>query len=165
MDVRIAQIVEEKKPALGEKGQYGYVRQPEAKQKRSRKKIRKTDEEGVAGPSHQDSDGDNMPIPVPMPYQPPTSEPQDGQPAGYPALLYPPTFSNHVQASPPSPAPATRLPLDPAIARQNAPEQEMEDGDEDGEWAIRIGTAPPPQWAKRRREHEEEEPSKRMRGT
>lgn len=47
LDIRIAQIVEEKKPAMGEKGQYGYVRQPEVKPKRNRRKSRKADEEGA----------------------------------------------------------------------------------------------------------------------
>ena len=55
LDVRIAQIVQEKKPALGEKGQYGYVRKPEEKPKRTRRKKNVAPEtngdEFLAGPS------------------------------------------------------------------------------------------------------------------
>ncbi|KAH8100632.1 hypothetical protein BXZ70DRAFT_165025 [Cristinia sonorae] len=167
LDVRIAQIVEEKKPALGEKGQYGYVRQAEVKPKRTRKKSRKSegeDSEVLAGPSNQDTEHFSVPAPVPIPVsyqQQSMPQPPDAPPPSYPTLLYAPSFPLH----PPPPMQINRPPLDPILARQNAPEQEMEDGEEDIEWPIRIGHGPPPAWAKRRREYEEEEPSKRSRGS
>ncbi|TCD66382.1 hypothetical protein EIP91_001431 [Steccherinum ochraceum] len=163
LDVRIAQVVEEKKPAMGEKGQYGYIRQPEAKPKRNRRKSRKgDDDEGLAEPSNLEQE---IPIPVPAVYQQPPADVQDAQPATYPALLYPSTFQMAQSQAASGSLPIAKNVLDPILARQNAQEQEMEDGEEDGEWAIKVGDAPPPAWAKRRREHEEEEPSKRARGS
>ncbi|KAJ8515265.1 hypothetical protein ONZ45_g7298 [Pleurotus djamor] len=46
-------------------------------------------------------------------------------------------------------------------------EEEMDDNEDDPEWAVRIGNAPPPAWAKRRAsgEHPEASPSKRVRET
>ena len=82
---------------------------------------------------------------------------------GYPAVMYPPAFAQMPPPSPPPPMPVTQLVLDSALARQSASEQEMEDGDEDGEWAIRVGNAPPPAWAKRRRDVDVDGPNKKPR--
>ena len=163
LDVRITRIVDEKKPAIGEKGQYGYVRQPEGKSKRSRKKNNRVDdEERVAGPSSQGADGDDHPIAGPVVFQQPIIQEED---VGYPAVMYPPAFAQMPPPSPPPPMPVTQLVLDSALARQSASEQEMEDGDEDGEWAIRVGNAPPPAWAKRRRDVDVDGPNKKPRMT
>lgn len=47
LDTMIAQIVDQKKPAPGEQGQYGYVRQDEEKHKRPRKKRAKPAEQNL----------------------------------------------------------------------------------------------------------------------
>lgn len=162
LDKKIAQVVEEKKPAHGEKGQYGYVRKPEEKPKRSRKKKiangETTDANG-AGPSNEvEEDIDHLPVPV-LPNIPGVLVPVQ-EPGNYAQLMYPPNSSSTF-----SQAGATQPgPVDVAAARENAPEEEMEDGEEATEWGIRVNNATPPSWAKRRSERaEEEEPAKRPR--
>ncbi|KAK7694539.1 hypothetical protein QCA50_001725 [Cerrena zonata] len=163
LDVRIAQIVQEKKPAMGEKGQYGYVRKPEEKPKRTRRKKNPAPEangdEPVAGPSTT-NDTEEPPITLPMPMAPPPPPPgmtiSDGPP-NYSAVLYsaPPPFSQ-LSAGPS---------MDSTTARQNAQEQEMEDGEEETQWPIRIADAPPPAWAMKRPLDAEESgnPAKKLR--
>ena len=153
LDVRIAQIVQEKKPALGEKGQYGYVRKPEEKPKRTRRKKNVAPEtngdEFLAGPSAVANGEDpslalslNM---APPPPPPPGMTISNGPPT-YSAVLFaagaPPPFM------PLAPAP----PVDPRTQKENAQEQEMEDGEEESQWSIRIAPedAPPPTWAAKR---------------
>ncbi|CAL1696051.1 unnamed protein product [Somion occarium] len=164
LDNRIAQIVEEKKPALGEKGQYGYVRKPEEKPKRTRRKknhVQDTNINGnVAGPSTK-NDIDEPPMALHLPLPPPP-HPGMAAPEG------PPNYSVVLYAHPPPPfppmiPPANGRPLDVALARQNAQEQEMEDGEEESQWPIRVADGPPPAWAKRRADTEEEGPNKRPR--
>ncbi|KDQ63777.1 hypothetical protein JAAARDRAFT_53966 [Jaapia argillacea MUCL 33604] len=55
LDFRIAAIVAQKKPVIGEKGQYGYVRAPEGKPKRPRKKPQPKLE--TPGPSNLNHNG------------------------------------------------------------------------------------------------------------
>ena len=68
--MKIAEIVDQKKPAHGEKGQYGYVRKPEEKPKRPRRKRNASEIDGsepVAGPSGLNTVDYSVSIPVGMP--------------------------------------------------------------------------------------------------
>ncbi len=158
LDVIIARVVEQKRPAQGQQGQYGYVRQPEEKPKRSRKKRSKgepdgNDDEGAT--SNGVEDLAQLPI-IPMPSAHPiqtriglapstaTTQFQNIQaPQGYPSII--PT-------RPPIPIPASA----PAPASEGQTEEEMEDPEET-QWPVRVGTAPPPAWAKRKAEDELED--------
>ncbi|KAI0639298.1 hypothetical protein C8Q77DRAFT_1046095 [Trametes polyzona] len=175
LDLKISEIVEEKKPAHGEKGQYGYVRAPEEKPKRTRKKSRNT----AASNGIVDMNGEPFgapvdgatPVPgpsglhsmetysVPMPPLPAMTGVmgQVGGPAdSFNPVVYQPPAPVFQHMSVPTPGP-----ISAEIARQNAREEEMED--DEVEWQIREGTGPPPAWAKRKLADEEEEPSKRQR--
>ncbi|RPD63051.1 hypothetical protein L226DRAFT_549322 [Lentinus tigrinus ALCF2SS1-7] len=159
LDAKIAQIVDQKKPAHGEKGQYGYVRKPEEKPKRVRKKksaMNDDSESPMAGLSTVHSmETYSVPMPVPVPLGGvlgPLPGPNDTfNPVAY--STPPPVFHNMSM-----PTPVTGQ-MDAATARQNAREEEMEDDDE---WAIREGNAPTPAWAKRKADAEES-PNKRAR--
>lgn len=170
LDVKIAQIVDQKKPAHGEKGQYGYVRKPEEKPKRPRKKRSTNGSESVepvAGPSGvhaMDSFAIPMPVPLPPPLQGLTGTVGGPNDAFNPALYAPQiAVFQHLPAptptldSAPGPAPAAG----PANHVSERREEEMED---DEEWQIRESNAPPPAWAKRKVE-EEDGPSKKQRLT
>ncbi|KAI0079610.1 hypothetical protein K474DRAFT_1591692 [Panus rudis PR-1116 ss-1] len=157
LDRRIAQIVDEKKPALGEKGQYGYVRKPEEKPRRSRKKKNQEAGENAAGPSHQDEAADATPVPLPPVAISTSVGPSNDHEGAYPMLLYP----SGPQPGFPQLLPPGAGPIDPALAQQHATEQELEDDEPD--WRIKEGSAPQPAWAKRKHESEEEEPAKRTR--
>ncbi|KAI9062966.1 hypothetical protein FKP32DRAFT_1592926 [Trametes sanguinea] len=169
LDAKIAEIVEQKKPALGEKGQYGYVRKPEEKPKRTRKKASRNNTaananaNGDAGSSGQPPQGIHtmetysVPMPVPMPgvMAPPVGGPTDG----FAPIMYEPPAPVFQHMPMPQPPPAT---IDPETARQqHAREEEMED--DEAEWQIREGTGPTPAWAKRKADVEEEEANKRQR--
>ncbi|KAJ7071211.1 hypothetical protein C8F01DRAFT_1109551 [Mycena amicta] len=97
LDARITAIVEQTKPAHGEKGQYAYIRKPEEKPKRTRKKKARE-------PSPSEDDEEDTP---------PLAEP--AKKAG------PSTDSTRA-------------------------EEEFND-EEGSEWAVRVGTSPPPPWA------------------
>ncbi|GBE78310.1 hypothetical protein SCP_0111950 [Sparassis crispa] len=161
LDARISEIVEQKKPAHGEKGQYGYVRKPEEKPKRVRKKARNNSDNGtVPGPSNIGEEIDPFPVPVPvaLPGMAGVLTAVGGPNDGFNPMMYvpgPPPIFQHMQVP-------TGSPMDIAVARQNAIEEEMED--DENEWPIREGNAPTPGWAKRKpEEHEEEGPIKRQR--
>ena len=161
LDTKIAQIVDQKKPAHGEKGQYGYVRKPEEKPKRVRKKktsMNGDSESPMAGPSTLHSmDTYSVPMPMPMPTLSGVMGPVPGPNDTFDPVAYqtpPPPVFQHMSM----PAPVTGQ-MDAATARQNAREEEMEDDDE---WQIREGNAPTPAWAKRKTD-EEEGPNKRAR--
>ncbi|KAH9857881.1 hypothetical protein C2E23DRAFT_719290 [Lenzites betulinus] len=161
LDARIQEIVEQKKPAHGEKGQYGYVRKPEEKPKRTRKKSRNsTANDGsapVPGPSGVHSlETYSMPMPVPLPPMTGVMGPVGGPEDGFNPVVYQPPAPVFQHMSVPTPGP----PMTAAMARQNAREEEVEDDEVD--WQIREGNAPTPAWAKRKID-EEEEPSKRQR--
>ncbi|KAI0651747.1 hypothetical protein C8Q79DRAFT_899456 [Trametes meyenii] len=168
LDVKIAEIVDEKKPAHGEKGQYGYVRKPEEKPKRTRKKRNSTN--GVAdgdpnagmkvegGPSTAPLETYSLPMPVPLSItgvMGPVGGPAD---SFNPIVYQPPTpVFQHI----PIPAPG-QGPLDTETARRDVRKEEMED--DEVEWQIREGHATPPAWAaKRKVDGEEEGPHKRQR--
>ncbi|KAI0724440.1 hypothetical protein C8T65DRAFT_704308 [Cerioporus squamosus] len=160
LDAKIAQIVDQKKPAHGEKGQYGYVRKPEEKPKRVRKKrssMNGDSESPIAGPSTAHSmDTYSVPMPVPLPTLTGVMGPMPGPNDTFSPVVYstPPPVFQHMSM----PAPVTGQ-MDAATARQHAREEEMED---DEEWQIREGNAPAPAWAKRKAD-EEEGPNKRAR--
>ena len=157
LDVKIGEIVDQKKPALGEKGQYGYVRKPEEKPKRTRKKRNGNDmdlDSPIAGPSMHALDAYSVPMPVPLPALSGVIGSVGGPNHAFSSVGYPASAPMFHQM----PAPATGH-MDAATARSQAREEEMEDDDE---WQIREGNAPPPVWAKRKLD-EEEGPNKRAR--
>ncbi|CDO72343.1 hypothetical protein BN946_scf184977.g40 [Trametes cinnabarina] len=166
LDAKIAEIVEEKKPALGEKGQYGYVRKPEEKPKRTRKKTRNSsaanastsDVVDTAPVSMHTMETYSVPMPVPMPgVMPPVSGPNDG----FAPIMYEPPASVFQHISVPQPPPPT---ISPETARhQHAREEEMED--DEIEWQIREGTGPPPSWAKRKPDDDEEDQANKRQRT
>lgn len=80
----------------------------------------------------------------------------------------PPTYSAVLYAPPPPPFPqlGPGPSVDPTPARQNAQEQEMEDGEEESQWPIRIAAdTPAPPWAVKRRADDDEDgkPAKKAR--
>ncbi|KAG6911844.1 hypothetical protein DXG01_000091 [Tephrocybe rancida] len=134
LDVLIASIVDRKKPAQGEKGQYGYVRQPEAKAKRTRKKRVKVSAAHVAMDELTESG-------LQIPAMPTMGMQQD--PPGTHGIQQE-IFSQH-------PVP---IPVDRSSVRRSPAEEEMDE--EGSEWMVKIGDAEPPQWAKRRHSEEHE---------
>lgn len=125
----ITAIVDQKKPAHGEKGQYGYVRQAEEKTRRTRKKRTKPEDELL----HADHTDRQM-----------TGCIDDNANPTVPIILFTPDqTSGEPQAS------MSRIP-----ARQSPDEEEMADGEESEEWRIRVGNQTPPPWAKRKADDE-----------
>jgi hypothetical protein len=178
LDPVIAQIVEDRKPTLGEKGQYGYVRKPEDKpSSRGRSRRRKAtsaetvnDEEVHAGgpqpgPSQPGLSQPELsqhippPPPPPHPMPPPHSmipiPPERFTAHGMPMLpphMYPPPHMMH-------PDDLARLgggPMDPLVHLPPPPMpgppplQRLPSTESDPEWAIRDGNQTQPNWAKRR---------------
>ncbi|KAK0233472.1 hypothetical protein IW262DRAFT_1257563, partial [Armillaria fumosa] len=119
-DDMIAAIVAETKPTLGQKGQYGYVRQPE-RRKRARKGV----------PKDEEFSEDLKPLVAKMETIP------DSQPIAGPSNI------GFPHASPMQGGPGIM-----SAVRGGSIEEEL-DGTE-SDWAIRVGNAPPPGWAKRR---------------
>lgn len=139
LDKHIQAIVELTKPSQGGQGQYGYVRQVE-KVKRVRKK-RPVKRQGSA---EAETSG--------VYNEEPTSD------LGVVDMaVFPVPGQNVLSQNDPLPVPVRRSPA----------EEEMDDTEDDPEWAIRIGNAPPPAWAKRKasNEHPGASPSKRPRET
>ena len=139
LDTKISEIVEQKKPAHGAKGQYGYVRAPEEKLRRIRPKkgsstnANSSGTNPAAGPSEL-QELENFP-PVPMPVVPGVLAPVGGEPSymnmGMPGMVYAgPPPQPHAQSNPPITA------LTAETARQNATEEEMEDDDSQGSLAF-----------------------------
>ncbi|KAF7306750.1 Myb-DNA-bind-2 domain-containing protein [Mycena indigotica] len=107
LDKLIATIVAQTNPAHGEKGQYGYVRQPEEKPKKSRRR---------------------------------------------PAKESPPTDDEQSDTG-----------RSPVAGPSKRPEKNVDEDDE-SEWAVRVGTSPPPAWAGEKRKangNDETLPAKR----
>lgn len=156
LDTMIQAIVEQKKPTLGEKGQYGYVRRPEEKPKRSRKRKEdgsiagptNDDDFLQAGPSHQlamamhmslaTQDGHPHPgIPVPSPV------PVDLYQQGHPHLHNLPPV-NQIQTTADGSI-GLRVSQDNIAAVRKSPAEE-----EEAEWDVKVGNDPPPAWGKRK---------------
>lgn len=153
LDVKIAEIVERNKPTMGEKGQYGYVRKPEEKVKRNKRKGR----EGEAGPSNEELDFISAPPTLPpVPGQQPVVAGTMPTPTTFGAVIYDPRLGP--PPSFPPPPPSHIPPPEVVAARQHAAEEE----DDDNEWRNRGSQGPPPQVA-RRAEEEEEPPKKKQR--
>ncbi|KAL4064968.1 hypothetical protein V8B97DRAFT_1195606 [Scleroderma yunnanense] len=140
LDNVIAVIVEQKKPAHGEKGQYGYVRKAEERPKRARRKRDKPVEESLRTGEKVVGDINGRM----------TSSP--------PIIIFPSVpMAQFADGSEPSTS---------TIPRRSPDEEEMEDGEDNEEWQIRIGNEPPPAWVKRKTSSEEREepaPAKRAR--
>lgn len=151
LDVRISEIVSRVKPAVGEKGQYGYVRKPEEKPKRSNKKKTRQDTEEAAELSNTD-EVEFLLQPVPVPHSANDSTGIEGD------LTPPGQFGGFQQsAEGASIESEAAVPPDVEAARRNATEEE----DDDSEWQIRVGDNTQPGWAKRKAEEEEEGSRKR----
>jgi hypothetical protein len=171
--------VHEKQPVLGEKGQYGYVRQPEERPKRNRRKVRTE-----SSPSELDADPSSMdpvltlgterhdslseemrmlqegvyipPGQIPMPSMP-------GIPMGMPmpGMMPPPHSTMQMAMHPAMQAMPLPLPnqssIEVAQQSQASLREEVEDTDDVSQWPVRIGDDPPPNWAKRKTPEEVEE--------
>ncbi|KAK0208595.1 hypothetical protein DFS33DRAFT_458970 [Desarmillaria ectypa] len=125
-DDMISAIVAETKPTLGEKGQYGYVRQPE-RRKRSRKGVPKDEEFDEELHTDRPLSGKMETVP-------------DSQPIAGPSNIAFPHLGPAIDAQ-----------GEPGImsaVRGGPTEEEL--GETEGDWAVRVGDAPPPSWAKRR---------------
>lgn len=136
--------MDEKKPAQGEKGQYGYVRQAEAKPKKTRRKRGSANENNLSQDQYGEPHDMGAVGAMPMVY----AAPMDGQ--------YNPGMHTPMQAlpMPALPPPSNSIhapgggPLDAASVRKSPAEEEME---EDPDFAnVRVGTEPPPLWGKRK---------------
>lgn len=129
LDTLITAIVDQKRPAPGEQGQYGYVRQTEEKPKRPRKKRKVTgaslgsdnfiieNESEVIAPKIEGMGIMQMDVP-----------PVD--------LNVQSVFQQYMGLPVAGPSPVRRSPA----------EEEMDD---ENEWQVRVGQEPPPAWGKR----------------
>lgn len=122
----ITAIVDQKKPAHGEKGQYCYVRQAEEKTRRTRKKRTKPVGESLQG----DHAGGQI-----------TGSMDCNANTTVPIIMFTPDqLSSEPRAS--------------THARQSPDEEEMADDEESEEWRIRVGSQSPPPWGKRKADGE-----------
>jgi hypothetical protein len=125
----IAAIVDQKRPAHGEKGQYGYVRQAEEKTRRARKKRTKLVDESL----HAEHTDEQI-----------TGCIDSNANTTTPIILFAPDqISSEPQAS-----------MSGIQARQSPDEEEMGDGEESEGWRIRVGNQSPPPWGKRKADDE-----------
>ncbi|KAI6132700.1 hypothetical protein EV401DRAFT_214576 [Pisolithus croceorrhizus] len=122
LDNLIAAIVDQKKPAHGEKGQYGYVRKAEERTRRTRKRRGKSTEEAFQTEKIIGDINRNVPSTPPI-------------------IIFP--------SVPTEQLPGRSQPSTSTIPRLSPDEEEMDDGEEFEEWRIRIGNEPPPAWGKR----------------
>ncbi|TFK41009.1 hypothetical protein BDQ12DRAFT_418735 [Crucibulum laeve] len=136
LDALIARIVDQKKPVPGEKGQYGYVRQSEEKPKRTRKKRSKTIEQALDDDYAGAIDGLRGLAEIPLSGVPLSSHGEQHLQMP-PNALYPPILAPSVASN------------DISTARMSPAEEEMDDNEEP-DWAVKVGDAPPPPWSKRK---------------
>ena len=143
--------MEQKKPQPGEKGQYGYVRQAEEKQKRSNKKKKgKTEDEYRAPEEYNISSMIGIPVPGPGQLPPGIHPTGLGVPTFHPSmasLRHLAVVGNPYAGILPTPS----VPLDNSTTRNSPIEEELEDE----EWAVRIGNESPPTWGKRKAQDED----------
>ena len=154
MDILIAQIVEQKKPLHGEKGQYGYVRMAEERPKRQRKKRSARDVEAGMEDEYPMVEGliDN-PLAV-MPPLPGTVAMHAHEHLQIVTGPHQPPNEFYQRALIPGPSDGR-----PPMLLERT-EEELDDGEDEPDWAVRIGTAPPPLWAGKRRASEEPDEQK-----
>lgn len=147
LDEKIGQIVADKRIAQGEQGQIGYVRQPEEKPKRARKKRSKAEDTIADGESNRANE------PSPLSFLPISEIPSIESDVSLPTQ--PPSFQNIQPLSgftlPPSHTP---IPLPPETglavpANLGSGEEEMGDNEE-SQWVVREGNESPPIWTKRK---------------
>lgn len=185
LDTIISHMVEERKPNLGEKGQYGYVRKPEEKpasRRRRRKEssvnIPHSDDEQLVQPivsqssahvSHQTVahiqpihmaiPPDSIPHLPSMPHiyhSPPSSLPPP-PPHILPSEVESLTTLGGGPMDPLPPSSAVH-PSDISLERNGSTES-------DPEWSVKEGSHPQPAWAKRKYSDEQEEPNIKRRRT
>ncbi|KDR85148.1 hypothetical protein GALMADRAFT_233800 [Galerina marginata CBS 339.88] len=147
LDTIIARVVDQKKPAPGEKGQYGYVRQAEEKPKRTRRKKVKVNEQ-IPDPEEFSNVGLEAPDPSHMPPLGPLE-------MNAPHHLHDPMASLHALADVGNAYSAilsvpSSIPLDRSAIRNSPAEEEMDDTEDNPDWVVRVGNAPPPPWSKRK---------------
>ncbi|KAH9486777.1 hypothetical protein JR316_0000842 [Psilocybe cubensis] len=158
LDVVIARIVEQKKPIPGDKGQYGYVRQPEDKPKRVRRKKAKTNEHVYQSEEFTNEDATNS---MPGPSNLSNIRPEINGAQLHHAITTLQDLADVGSAySAILPVPSS-VPLDRSTIRKSPAEEE----DDDPEWAIRISNDSPPSWSTKRKAPDEgdNEKEKRLR--
>ena len=141
----------------GEKGQYGYVRMAEDKPKRQRKKRSSKDMELAAEEEYPIVDafiGDpSIPLPGIQHLSGAIAVHGHEHLQMIPNLRQEPTgLYQRTMIQGPSDAPQNRPPM--LLERA---EEELDDGEEEEEWPVRVGNAPPPVWGKRKATEELEE--------
>jgi len=142
--------VEQKKPLPGERGQYGYVRQAEEKPKRTRKKKIQAIEQ--ISPAQELTNMNGIP-----PHSAGLSPLPPMEVSGMgtmhhlhhtmAALQDLSDVGNAYSAILPTPS---SVPLDRSTIRNSPAEEEMDDMEDETEWAVRIGDSSPPTWGKRK---------------
>ncbi|KAJ7139936.1 hypothetical protein C8R44DRAFT_765829 [Mycena epipterygia] len=145
-DAQIGAIVAQKKPMPGEKGQYGYVRQAEEKQKKPRKKKNKNqepsylDDDFIVGSSKLEGMGVFAgSVPIQGLGEMDMQVGGDAQELSGMIQMYEGTAG-----------------AGPSMVNHGPAEEEMDE--EGGEWAVRVGHSPPPMWgggAEKRKASEE----------
>ncbi|KAI0094708.1 hypothetical protein BDY19DRAFT_1062111 [Irpex rosettiformis] len=149
LDPKIVGIVERNKPALGDKGQYGYIRKPEEKPKKLKKKAIEGGEDNAI----PDASKDELAFLSQAFTIPPSSliGAMSGTNIPSPILS---ASTSITSTTPGAVTGASTISISPEVlaARQNASEEE----DDENEWEIREGDEPPPAWAKRKASIEEE---------
>jgi len=150
LDGMISGIVQERSISSGETGQVNYIRKPESKPRKTRKRSSKGGEGEMIQDSPSATEEEEMRRIATMMAlqsgQPPIPWliPMGGQIPGMPPP--PSEGSSHMQQPPPPAQPAE------------------EEDDEGPEWQVRIGNAPPPAWGKRKADEDlEGEAAKRAR--
>lgn len=136
LDHMIAVIVEQKKPAHGEKGQYGYVRKTEERPKRGSRKTSRH-KKGSGEPAEDSFQSEEKVI-----------GDINGRMTNTPPIIIFPSTQFEGESRPST----------STIPRRSPDEEEMEDGEDSEEWQIRIGSERPPSWVKRKSSDEQEEP-------
>ena len=149
LDEKIGQIVADKRITQGEQGQIGYVRQPEEKPRRTRKKRNKAEDAMVDG----DQDSNRPDESSQLSLLPISEIPSIGSDVSLPTQ--PPSFQNIQPLSsfslPPSHTP---IPLPPetgsAVPENLGSGEEEIDDNEESQWIVREGNESPPIWTKRK---------------
>ncbi|KAF9458211.1 hypothetical protein BDZ94DRAFT_123573 [Collybia nuda] len=148
LDTLIATIVEQKKPLQGEKGQYGYVRQPEEKPKRVRKKRIKNVELALTPATKEYTTIEGL-----VEHPPMSMAVLQG--------VVPINFQSITNLHSSALAQSSSV-LSHPMLRNSPAEEELDEG---SEWAVKVGNSQPPAWSKRKpsEECDGESAKKRMR--